>query len=140
MVAKYTPGGKLVWAKSFGSNDADTAQSVITDLGGNIYVTGFFNATINFGGTNSVTSAGGDDIFVLKLDANGNTVWAKSFGGTGNDQGSDITVMSDGGAVFVAGLFENQITFETTHTSAGSTDLFLIGLSDLGTAWVGYGR
>jgi len=134
LITKYSSGGTLLWAKSFGSTGADNAKGVATDQTGNVYVTGFFNATVNFGPGNNLTSAGSDDIFVLKLDPSGNVVWARRFGGTGSDQGTAVAALPDGGAIFVVGLFENTVTFEASHTSNGRSDFFLLGLSDTGSA------
>jgi hypothetical protein len=55
------------------------------DSAGNVYTTGYFQGTVDFdpgAGTVNLSSAGSDDIFVQKLDASGNLVWARGMGGT----------------------------------------------------------
>ncbi|MDV7394596.1 SBBP repeat-containing protein, partial [Arthrospira platensis SPKY1] len=64
----------LEWARSFGGNVDDEGQSVSVDAAGNVYTTGYFEGTVDFdpgAGTANLTSAGGSDIFVQKLDASG---------------------------------------------------------------------
>jgi hypothetical protein len=63
----------------------DQGYSIAIDAEGNVYTTGYFIDTVDFDpGTGSMTNlsaVGGKDSFIQKLDANGNFVWAKSFGG-----------------------------------------------------------
>ena len=73
------------WVKSLGGALNDYGNDIIVDDSGNAYTTGSFQRTVDFdpgAGTVNLASAGDDDIFVQKLDASGNFLWAKSFGGT----------------------------------------------------------
>src|SRR5688572_17920960 len=77
------------WAKSFGGTTAQ-GKSISVDGSGNVYTTGYFSGTADFdpgAGTFNLTAAGGDDIYISKLDASGNFLWAKQMGGTLNDYG-----------------------------------------------------
>jgi hypothetical protein len=58
------------WSQRFGSTGNDQAWAVVVDAVGNVVVVGWFEGTVNFGGGNLV-SAGGDDIFMAKYNANG---------------------------------------------------------------------
>jgi len=78
-VAKFNSSGTHQWSKKFG--DAANAQygvSVTTDPTQNVILTGWNEGTMNFGGSDLVT-AGGDDVFLAKLDAAGNHVWSLRF-------------------------------------------------------------
>ena len=127
------------WAKSSGSDTHDNGTSITVDPSGNVYTTGSFENTVDFdpgAGTANLTSAGDKDIFVLKLDASGNFIWAKSFGGINDDEGSSITVDSSGN-VYTTGWFENTVDFDpgagtATHTSAGASDIFVLKLDASG--------
>ncbi len=71
------------FALGFGGSSDDASRSVALDSGGNAYVTGTFNGTVDFDygpGTYSLTSAGGDDAFVAKYSAGGALVWARKLG------------------------------------------------------------
>ena len=90
--------------------------------GSNVYVTGSFScATITFG-TTTLNRVGSGDIFVAKFDAaTGNSLWAKSYGGTGDDYGKSIS--TDGTNVWVTGDFRSPtIAFgATTLTNKGGS-------------------
>ena len=124
-VAKYSPNGSYLWAKSYGGTNTDMARAVAVDGNGNVVVAGYFWGTANFGG-GSLTSFGSNDIFVAKYASDGSYVWAKQFGGTGADYAYGVAV--DGaGNVLVAGTFANTVDFGggalTASTSGG--DIFL---------------
>jgi hypothetical protein len=130
------------WAKQLGGSSSERGQTVFTDAAGNVYTTGYFNGTADFdpgAGVSNLTAIGiTDDIFVSKLDANGNFVWAKGFGGNGasGDWGYGITV--DGaGNVYTTGYFSGTGDFDpgagiTNLTSAGNTDIFISKLDASG--------
>jgi hypothetical protein len=64
---------------------------VAVDGAGNVLLTGDFDGTVDFGG-GPLTSAGSDDIFVAKLDAQGNHLWSKRFGDSYYQQADAVTV------------------------------------------------
>jgi hypothetical protein len=67
------------WAKSAGGSGGDYGQSIAVDADGNSYVSGYFEGTAIFGGT-TLTSSGGTDIFIAKMNAVGNWQWVKQAG------------------------------------------------------------
>ncbi|MFO0907776.1 MAG: hypothetical protein U0794_05345 [Isosphaeraceae bacterium] len=129
-IAKIDPVGSVLWVKRLGSStiaDGDYGRSVAIDAAGNVYATGFFSGVGDVGGV-TVPNSGGRDIVVAKLDTNGNTVWAKSFGGGNNDLGQAIAVDSSGG-LYLTGSFQGSVVFGgTTLVSSGSTDTFVAKL------------
>ena len=75
VVIRYDASGNVVWAKKAGGTAADLGLGIaVSDEG--VFISGLFAGTATFGST-SLISAGGDDAFVAKLDANGNFLWAK---------------------------------------------------------------
>ncbi len=127
---KLDPDGNTLWAKSFGGSKVDQGSGIAVDAGGNVFITGIFDTTADFGGV-TLTSAGllvSIDIFALKLDPEGNRVWAKSFGGMVNDVGFGIAVDGDGN-VLITGLFGlNAVFGGVTLSSAGELDIFALKL------------
>ena len=133
------------WAVADSGPDDVKAKAVAADANGNVYVVGSFNgtATLNNGesGQTTVSSTGNADIFVKKLDANGNIVWGHSFGGTSKDEALDVSVDAAGN-VLVVGTFRNTVNFSpgTNNyilTSKGSSDAFVMKLDPNGTTqWV----
>jgi len=104
---KTNASGNLQWAKTYGGTGYDYAYSVQRTSDGGYIVAGL---TTSFG-------AGGYDVFLIKTDANGNIIWAKTYGGTSYDNAYSVQQTSDGGYI-VAGL--------TNSLGAGSYDIFLI--------------
>ncbi|MCE9672437.1 SBBP repeat-containing protein [Myxococcus stipitatus] len=74
------------WSRRFGGAGFDWGYDVAVDAEGNALVTGAFSGTIDFG-TGTLTSQGGDDIYVAKLDRDGQARWSRSFGNTSNQSG-----------------------------------------------------
>ena len=123
-----------VFIVSFGSSGSgdESAQSVHILSGGdaNIYITGYFEDTINFGG-GDITSNGGKDIFVLSLNKDGEYRWAYTAGGTQDDEGASITMFDNFGNIYVTGYFKRTVDFGSGDiTSNGNQDIFLLRLNE----------
>ncbi len=65
-VAKYSSSGTYLWAEGFGGASSDVGNAIAVDGSGNVFTTGYFQGTVDFGG-GSMTSQGALDIFLLKL-------------------------------------------------------------------------
>ena len=123
-----------VFIVSFGSSGSgeDSAQSVHILSGGDadIYITGYFEDTINFGG-GDITSNGGKDIFVLSLNKDGEYRWAYTAGGAQDDEGASITMFDNFGNIYVTGYFKRTVDFGSGDiTSNGNQDIFLLRLNE----------
>lgn len=132
-VAKFNPAGQLLWAKSFGDAEIQSASSVGVDSSGNVYLTGSFRGNINFGG-GSLSAAGSlfVDIYLAKLSSDGNHVWSKSFGDP-NVQNARSLAVDAAGNVILTGFFQNDVNFGgATLTSAGLYDIFLAKFNTAG--------
>ncbi len=115
-VAKFDRTGNPVWAKQWGGIGYDGGRSIALDTAGTCYVTGFFQATVDFGGTN-LTSHGSGDLFVAKLDSSGNLLWVSREGATGGEAPEGIAIDAAGNC-YVTGFF-----FSSTNTTFGSFTL-----------------
>lgn len=130
----------LNWATSFGDIGQDVAYGNIFDNRGNIYTVGNFEGTIDLDpGPNiaNVTSKGSRDIYIQKLNRQGDFLWAKSVGGSGSDEGISITI-DEQDNVIVTGNFEGIVDFDPGPTidlisSAGRTDVFIVKLDSAGS-------
>jgi len=86
---KTDANGDTTWTKTYGGDSSDVGNGLqITNDGGYIIV-----------GTTESYGAGGEDAWLLKTDSNGDTSWAKTFGGNGNDNGNCILPTNDGGYI-----------------------------------------
>ena len=139
-IQKLDASGTFIWAKSMGGTGIDIGKSITTDASGNVYTTGYFQNTVDFdpgAGTFNLTTNGGSDIFIQKLDANGTFIWAKSMGGAGEDYGYSITTDASGN-VYTTGYFESLVDFDPgagtfNLTINGGTDIFIQKLDESGT-------
>jgi hypothetical protein len=124
-ISKLDPSGNVIWSKRAGGTDQDVAFSIATDNNGDIYIAGYFRGTITFpGSATTMTSLGGTDALIAKYDGNGNLLWAKSGGGTGNDFAYGVSVR--GSNVAMVGQFESSATFNSSNLlSAGQSDIFI---------------
>jgi hypothetical protein len=127
-VVKLDPTGTVLWAKRFGNNYDQRATSVAVDSTGNIFVTGYFGGSMAAGGT-ILTSAGGNDVFVLKLDPTGTVLWGKGYGDSADQYAMGIAVTDQGDPV-LTGRFFGTIDFGIINlTSGGDTDVFVANLA-----------
>ena len=116
-ISKLDAAGNFVWAKAMGGYDPDDAFSITLDASGNVYTTGYFYGPADFdpgAGTFNLTSLGIGltmDIFISKLDAAGNFLWAKAMGGGADDYGSSIA-LDGSGNVYTTGAFGGTGDFD----------------------------
>jgi molybdopterin-binding protein len=123
-VAKMDTDGNWLWASQAGGNSDDEGYGITVDDSGNSYVTGYFEGTATFGAY-SLTSSGYSDIFVAKMDAGGNWLWAFQAGGSDDDHGKGITI-DDAGNSYVTGYFCGIATFGShSLTSTGESNIFI---------------
>ena len=120
-VLKLNSDGVSQWAYTAGGDTNDNAVDAAVDSSGNVYVTGFLQGTVNFGSGN-ITSAGGNDIYVLKLNSSGAFQWVYTAGGSGNDNGKGIAIDISGN-VYTAGLFRSTFQFTSGVTLEGNENM-----------------
>ncbi|HMR90127.1 MAG TPA: SBBP repeat-containing protein, partial [Saprospiraceae bacterium] len=137
--------GNFIWAKNMGGTSIDEGLSIEVDVNGYVYTIGYFVGTCDFdpgSGTYNLTSFGNNDIFILKLDASGNFVWAKQMGGTGYDVGRSIAVDDDWN-VYTTGSFSDIGDFDPSSgiynlTSIGNYDIYVSKLGQQPTNTYSY--
>lgn len=141
-VVSYDTNGVLRWAHSLGA-DLARAQAITTDSAGNVTMTGYFESDFDADpgpGVTTLTSNGGDEVFVISYDTNGDLRWATSFGATGLDRGQGVAVANNGDVV-VTGVFSGTVDFEPgpgvdSLTSVGPFAAFVVSYAqDGGYQW-----
>lgn len=138
-VARYDESGSLVFAQQIGGPSFDEGLGVASDGDGGAFVTGYFSGTLTLGsGSEAVTltSAGVEDVFLARYDAQGGLVFAVSAGGESVERSYGVALDGVGG-VYIAGQFRDEATFGSgaaadTLTSAGFEDVFLARYDDRG--------
>ncbi len=127
-IIKVDASGALQWEKSFGFSGHDHSYDIIGTLDGGLFFVGFLDVTaaradgFNEKG-NTLTRHGVGEFWGTKLDASGNLVWRKYFGGTNNDRAHSVVQADDGG--FVMAGFSESNDFDVTN-SKGSYDFWVL--------------
>jgi len=85
--------GDTLWTKTFGGTELDMAHNVIQTRDGGFAIVG---ETYSYG-------AGGNDVFLVKTDSMGDSLWTKTFGGINDDYGRALQETSDTGLIIVGG-------------------------------------
>ncbi|WP_437729919.1 hypothetical protein [Sorangium sp. So ce1335] len=107
----------LVWAHGYGGPGNERGAAIASDAAGNFYVTGAFEGTVDFG-AGPLTSAGGEDIFLLKLDPSGTLLWSKRFGSSSRERG-DAVAIDGSGNVLLAGSYSGGLGYPTVDFGGG---------------------
>ncbi len=144
-ILKLDSNGSFVWANSIGgSSSGDSGYDIHIDGSGSTYTTGRFLGTVDFDpgvGVQNLTSSGSHNMFILKLDAAGNFIWAKIGGSNNQCQASSITTDAVGN-IYTSGSFAGSVDFDPgagvfNLTSNGSVDAFIQKLDSNGDLlWV----
>lgn len=142
-VTKTDANGTILWAKSFGQpNDGDIndyhsviPRSVAVDANGNVIITGYFEAgefDADPGNGEFILTSNSYEMFIVKLDSNGEFIWATSFGATENSFENIYDVETDiNGDVYVTGFYSGSISIDHAAgtdfiSSKGSNDIFIM--------------
>ncbi|MEQ8625617.1 MAG: T9SS type A sorting domain-containing protein [Vicingaceae bacterium] len=130
---------KLDFAINFGNYLPDLGNMIESDQSGNIYTVGYFQDTVDFDPSASVSneiSNGLTDIYVQKLDSNGNLLWVNSFGGRDFDiaRALEIDVKGD---ILITGFIRDTVDFDPSTAvnnliADGTTDIFILKLNSSG--------
>lgn len=108
-ILKLDPEGRFAWVNQMGGSESDAITGLSIDPRGNIYTCGAYSGTGDFDPGPDVmelTSAGGSDVFITKMDWKGTLEWARSIGGAQVESVDDLTVDAQG-FVYTMGVFRN---------------------------------
>jgi hypothetical protein len=112
-----------IWERSFGGSGNDACYTMQKAIGGGYVLGGESSSAIS--GNKTTTNYGGSDFWLVKVDLNGNKVWEKSFGGSGNDSLKSLQQTSDGS--YILGGFSNSgVSGNKTTTNYGGADYWVI--------------
>lgn len=134
-VAKLNEDGGHVFSVLFGGTVAntDSAYGVAVDSAGNSVVIGQFDGTIDFGNSHSVTTTGGFDVFVAKLDLVGLAMWAYSFGASAShDEGLGVAIDANDDVVCTGNVGGDADFGGGLIDASGANDAYLVKLSGAG--------
>lgn len=137
---KFNANGQYQWVKTWGAGftnnscpnvdmgcGRDAANSVAVDTTGNAYVAGLYQNTVDFGNGHSATSNapnGKNNIFVVRVSADGTTQWLKTWGGQTGGEAYTVAVDAARGYVYIEGDW-------STSPNTGTVDFNPGGLNGL---------
>ncbi len=130
LLVKLHGDGTVAWTRRFGDEAEQVPTAVAFDAAGNVVVTGYFDGELDFGGPEPLTSAGFNrDVFVVKLDPDGDELWSRAFNAPLDQLARALAVGPDG-TVWIAGGFSGTVDFGGGPLVAEgtTTDAFLVAL------------
>lgn len=133
-VCKLDSAGNLIWARSMGNGSEEQGRSIAVDNSGNVYTAGMFEFDVDFNpglaDADTFTLQGSfNDVFIQKLDADGNFLWARRFGELYNDNVTDLKITPDGQILVfghVTGTPKYGTIAATDSITVNGTDPFLL--------------
>ncbi len=138
-IAKRTDAGQFSWITTLvpGSEYNNTLNLVGSDVRGNIYAAGIYSGTLS-AGNKSITSKGGRDIYIIKLDPEGTITDLFSIGGSNNDEITALSV-SASGTICIAGstladFYVDGYLITADVQSGNSSDPFILCMNPNFTA------
>ncbi len=142
-VCKIDPSGNFLWIKTFEATSFSDLFFNAADVSstGNIYLTGSFKGTKDFdpsAASSTLTSSGStaSDLFICKLDASGNFVWAKSMGGEGSDVPRTLVVDADEN-LYLTGNYVGKSDFDPSAAVFELSSAYYEGATVIGfTAFI----
>lgn len=119
-IAKYNTAGQIQWAKSWNGSGLKAATKVVCDAANNIFVTGYFEKSLQIADTQLVAK-GNTDLFVAKFSPAGQLQWAVRQGQKGDTRGTALGLTQNGDVV-VGGYFNDSTRIADTTLTANTLD------------------
>ncbi len=147
LITKQDITGDYLWAVKAGGPQSDRGNSISIDPSGIIWITGYFTGQVTFGTFTLTSLNSSQDLFVAKMDAAGNFLWAKNFGGNDIDLANAIQADASGNAI-ITGQFRDSAWFDSFVISsamnplnnAPSFDIFIVKVDTAGNVlWLKQG-
>lgn len=122
-IVKVAASGMKQWDRTIGSASEDEFGTLIQTADGGFILGGKSDG--NIGADKTQNSKGGNDFWIVKLDANGNKIWDKTLGGPANETLSALIQTPDGGFV-VGGASGSGVGGDKTQASKGDEDYWIV--------------
>lgn len=128
-IVKLDAAGNVLWERSFGFSGSDQANAIVQTSDGGYFVAGFLDVSAS-GGQGNDGRHGVGEFWAHKLDADGNLIWRRYFGGSNNDRANGVVDTPDGGVIMVGSSESND--FDITNPK-GSYDFWAVKIDSAGT-------
>lgn len=142
-ISKFNTSGAYVETFTFHGTGL-RLETIKIDSNLNLYMlgrfSGQFDADPSSTGQTLLTSNGVDDIYIIKLNSQGQLVWAKSIGGTAADEGSTLAISPDDNYIYFGGTFRNTVDFDPSSSSTANLTSHSTGKSGFIAKWNSNGQ
>ncbi len=128
-IVKIDNQGNKIWDKTFGGNDTEYLHEVLPTSDGNFLLAG--DSFSSKSGDVTLGTRGANDFWIVKIDNQGNKIWDKTFGSTGNDA-LRATIAISGGEFLLAGGSNGLRSGEKTQDNKGGYDCWVLKIDSQG--------
>ncbi len=128
-LVKMDPSGNKIWDKRFGGSGGEYIAAITATSDGGFLLLGSSWSPVS--GDKTQGSRGGNDFWLIKIDALGNKVWDKTYGGSSDDEGYTVVPTADGNFL-LGGISRSGISGEKTKADFGSIDYWIIKIDPAG--------
>jgi hypothetical protein len=127
-IVRVNAAGNKLWDKTFGGNGTDSLRAALLTADGGFLLGGTSNSARS--GDKTETSKGNEDFWVIRIDAQGNKLWDKTFGGEGFDKLTSLAATTDGNFL-LGGYSTSQQSFDKFENARGLSDYWLLKIDGL---------
>lgn len=128
-ILSYAATPSNVWEKKFGGSGFENLYKILELTDGNLLWVGVSSSPVS--GDKTLANVGGKDAWIIKTDAQGNKLWEKTYGGTGDDMPKASIATPNGGAI-IALQSTSGISGDKTTDSYGAEDIWLLKINTNG--------
>ena len=129
-IAKLNENGEYQWVKAFKGQYYSSAEGILTDTYGNIYVSGYFIGSLEAKDNETVYSSGKEDGFIMMLDSDATMIYIYPLGGIDHDRASRMDIYNDNSLIVIGAhngpFYINPEIFADYVEFQGTTDAFFI--------------
>ncbi len=128
-IIKINANGQKIWDKTFGGDRRDLAKAIVSTTDGGFIIVGASESNIS--GDKTEKNRGEIDFWIVKINANGQKIWDKTFGGNKSDFATSIVASQDGGFI-IGGYSGSNTSADKTESSKGGTDYWIVKINSNG--------
>lgn len=130
-IGKIDRNGNLAWDKTYGGDQNELVQVIYPLQDGNFLVGGFSKSGISGDKTEALRAGRQNDMWLLKINKNGDLLWQKTLGGNWEESLHDIVQAADG-TIYLTGFSGSDVGFDKTHPTYGNLDYWVVALDEQG--------
>jgi hypothetical protein len=123
-LTKINKNGQIIWSKAFIGDGGNSTNAITRDINGYLYLTGYYSQKLYFDNIQLQGPTARSDLFVVKLDEDGNIIWAKSTKSNANNYGNSIT-SDNNDNLYLTGFMWDSVYFDN-HLLVSTNSLNLL--------------